>query len=378
MHIKDVELYLVEIPLDAPFYPSWMPGYPQTHNRFNLVKIITNQKDIFGVSTSPAFSEEIRGVKNLILPFLIGRDPLNINEIIRVLSSARFLGFKLGWLEVALWDIVGKYANLPVYKLFGGSKDKILAYASTGEIRDAKKRAEDVKKLKEKGFRAVKIRFHREDVDKDIEVIKEIRDKLGIDMDIMVDANQAWKVYGFGKFREWDLKLAIKVAEELEELDVLWLEEPLDMYDYKGLSELRKNAKIKIAGGEMNYGLPEFLEFIENKCYDIVQPDAVLSGGILTSLKVAYLCEANYLEVCPHTWTNGVGIAANLQIAGAANNCNFFEYPIEEPSWIPEKRDGILKEIFEIDAEGYIKIPKSPGLGIELNEEVLKKFGKKM
>lgn len=378
MYIKDVEFYLVEIPLDTPFYPSWIPGFPQGHNRFNLVKIITQDKDIFGVSTFPAFGEEARGIKNLIYPFLVGRCPLEIQEILRILSSARFLGFKLNYIEVALWDILGKYANLPIYKLFGGNNEKVIAYASTGEIRDAKKRCEDIKRLKEIGFRAVKIRFHRDNVEKDIEVIKEIRDKFGNDITIMVDANQAWKIYGFAPFLEWDTKLAIYVASELEKLNVLWLEEPLDIYDFKGLSELRKATKIKIAGGEMNYGLSEFVTLIENRCYDILQPDAILGGGILNSIKVANLCEANYLEVCPHTWTNGIGLAANLQVIGAIKNCYFFEYPIEEPSWTPEKRDGILKEIFEIDKDGYIKVPQKPGLGIEIDEDKLKKFGKKL
>lgn len=376
MKITDIELYIVDYPLKHTFYPSWIPGYPQNSHRLTFVRVHTDE-GICGISAAPAFYKEYKEVSSLIAPFLFGRDPFNVEEIIRILRNATFLGLRLWFIEVALWDIIGKATNKPVYKLLGGYQDRIKAYASTGEVRSPEKRVEDVLRLKEEGFKAVKLRFHSLNLKDDLKVVEKVREKVGDEMEIMVDANQAWRVYGLGKFYPWTLKDAIFVAKELENLKVKWLEEPLEKYDYAGLKELKKRVNIPIAGGEMNSDIYEFRDLIKKRCYDIIQPDVTISCGILNAKKIAGMCEVEGLQFCPHTWTNGIGLAANLQIMGAVNNCDYCEYPYEIPGWTPEVRDFLLKEPIRIDKDGYIKIPDKPGIGIEIDEEKLKKYGER-
>lgn len=378
MHIKDLEMYSVSVPLPGAFYPSWIPGYPQTSNTMTLVRVKTNDPGIEGISAAPALGAEGAGVRELLLPFVMGRDPFNVEQMARTLRNATFLGHRLWFIEVALWDIIGKACGQPVYKLLGGFRDKIPAYASTGEVRPAKQRVKDVLALREQGFRAVKLRFHSETLEKDLAVLREVRDAVGDGMEIMVDANQGWKVTGLGGFLEWDLKTALRAAREMEKLNVRWLEEPLGKNDYRGLAELRRSTSVPIAGGEMNADLHEFRELIENGCLDIVQPDACLSGGILNSIKVAGMAQAHDLQFSPHTWTNGIGLAANLQVMGAVHNCPYCEYPVEPPGWTPEARDAVLSEPIRVDSKGFVAIPQKPGLGIELNEDIIKKHGKKL
>lgn len=378
MHIKDIELYSVSIPLPDTFFPSWVPGYPQTSNTMTLVRVKTDDPDIEGISAAPALGAEGAGVRELLLPFVMGRDPFNIEQMVRTLRNATYLGHRLWFIEVALWDIIGKACGQPVYKLLGGFRDKIPAYASTGEVRPAKKRVESVLALREQGFKAVKLRFHSESLEKDLPALREVREAVGDSMEIMVDANQGWKVTGIGSFLEWDFKTALRAAREMEKFNVRWLEEPLGKHDYRGLARLRESTSVPIAGGEMNSDIYEFRELIVGGCLDVVQPDACLSGGILNSIKVAGMTQAYDLQFSPHTWTNGIGLMANMHVMGAAHNCPYCEYPIEPPGWTPEARDAVLAEPIRVDSKGFVKIPQKPGLGVELNEDVIKKHGTKL
>jgi L-alanine-DL-glutamate epimerase-like enolase superfamily enzyme len=376
MKITDVELWCVDYPLKHTFYPSWLPNYPQNSHRLTLIRINTDE-GIKGISAAPAFYKEYKEIASLIAPFLFGRDPFNVEEIIRILRNATYLGLRLWFIEVALWDIIGKATNQPVYKLLGGFQNRIKAYASTGEVRDAKRRVEDVLRFKEEGFKAVKLRFHSLNIKDDLKTAEKVREAVGDEMEIMIDANQAWRVYGMGKFSEWTVKDAIFVAKELKNLDVKWLEEPLEKYNYAGLKELRESVDIPIAGGEMNSDIYEFRDLIKNRCYDIIQPDVTMSCGILNAKKIAGFAEMEHLQFCPHTWTNGIGLAANLQIMGAVNNCYYAEFPYEIPAWTPEVRDFLLKEYIKIEKDGYINIPDKPGIGVEIDEDKLKKYGER-
>lgn len=373
MNITDIEVIPVEVPLPDAFYPSWIPGFPQMHNRFTLVKIKTDD-GITGIAAGVAFMNEGAGVANVIKPFLFGRDPFNVEEIVKILRNATYLGYRMWYLEIALWDIIGKACNKPVYKLLGGYQKKIKTYCSTGECRDAKTRVKDVLKIKEMGFKAVKLRFKSENPFNDIETLAAVREAVGPDFDIMVDANQAWPVHGLGAYTPWNVTIAVQMLKEMEKYNVRWVEEPLYKNDYEGLQELRRKTNIPIAGGEQNQDLDEFRDLIEKRCYDILQPDATLSGGILNSRKVATMCEAHNLQMNPHTWTNGIGFAANLHVMAAIPNCTYCEFPYEPPGWVPEAREGVLKEVFMPDANGYITVSDKPGLGIELDEEKVEKY----
>ena len=164
----------------------------------------------------------------------------------------------------------------------------------------------------------------------------------------------------------------------MEEYGIRWLEEPLYKHDYDGYARLRSSTSVPIAGGEFNADLHEFRELISGGCLDVVQPDVTLSTGILNGKKVAGMAEAYNLEFSPHTWTNGLGLAANLQLMASVPDCPYCEFPYEPPGWVPEARDFMLTDPLMIDARGYIAVPQGPGLGIELDMEKIKAYGEKL
>ncbi|MCS7197608.1 MAG: mandelate racemase/muconate lactonizing enzyme family protein [Candidatus Bipolaricaulota bacterium] len=374
MRITSVTVKLLEYPLEQPFYPAWLPGYPQAFHRVNLV-IVETDEGIKGYSAGFAFGQEGSKLGELLAPFLLGCDPFNVEEIVKILRSATFLGLRLWYVEPALWDIIGKALNVPVYKLLGGYQERIKAYASTGELKGVEERLEYIEQIQKLGFRAVKLRFHSLDWREDLKVARAVREHFP-KIDLMVDANMGWRVAGLGEAPQWDLATAQRIAEELKELGVLWLEEPLEKNDYHGYRLLRRRVGIALAGGEMNSDLHEFRELILNQSLDILQPDAILSGGILTARKIAAMAEAWGLRIAPHTWTNGLGLAANLHVMGASPNCEWAEFPYEPPGWTPQARDFFLKKPLMIDADGYITVPSGPGLGVELDESAIARYAK--
>jgi D-galactarolactone cycloisomerase len=377
MKIVDAEAYLCHFPLSEPFYPSWIPGLPQANNSFLLVRLITDE-GIDGFAATVAFLGELKGVPELLKVFLIERDPFKVEDFVRVFRSAKAVGVRAWFMDAALWDIIGKATGQPIYRLLGSYRDRVKAYASTGELRDAGRRAEDAKAIVEKGFKAIKVRIRSDDAREDLRVVEAVREAVGPDVDIMVDANQAWPIHGFGDYPTWDLKRAMMMARELDDLGVAWLEEPLGMYDYEGLSALTASTPLTISGGEMNSDLFDFRELINRRCYDIIQPDVTLACGIQNGKKIAGMAEAAGIAVNPHTWTNGIGLAANLQLMGAIPNCTYCEFPYEPPAWTPAARDAMLSRPFEIDAEGCVPLPEGPGLGIEIDMDRVRAHGEKI
>lgn len=377
MKITDIEAYLCHHKLPDTFYPTWIPGYPQTNNSCIII-ILKTDEGIEGYAAGVGFLDETKGLVSLLKPFLLNRDPFQVEDFIRLLRSANFLGYKGWFAEIALWDIIGKAAGLPIYKLLGGGADKIPAYASTGELHSPEQRADEALKLKDMGFKALKLRVKSEKAGDDIRLVETVRKAVGDEVDIMVDANQGWPIHGFGPYPVWTLKRAMYTARAFEELNVRWIEEPLFKHDYDGYVKLRESTTVPVAGGEFNSDLHEFRDIITRGCLDIIQPDVTISTGILNGKKVAGLSEMYSLEFSPHTWTNGMGFAANLQLMASCPNCPCIEFPYEPPGWVPEARDFMLTEPFMIDPDGYIKVPDKPGLGVELDMDRIKECGEKL
>ena len=196
MKIADAEAYICHFPLTDPFYPSWIPGLPLQNNSCIMLRLVTDE-GIEGACAGMAFTQEWKGVPDLIKLFLIGRDPFQVEDFIKVLRGAKVIGFRPWFIEVAFWDIIGKAAGQPVYRLLGGSRDRVKAYASTGELRDPETRAQDALRLVEEGFTGIKLRIRNEDPRVDLAVVEAVRVAVGDDVEIMVDANQAWLIHGF-------------------------------------------------------------------------------------------------------------------------------------------------------------------------------------
>ena len=371
MKITGVRLQLCHFPLPAPFNPSWLAGFPQGSNGVAIYRLQTDE-GIEGITASPLIADEAKGSINLLRATLIGRDPTQVEDVFKILRSAtRSLGLRSWHIEPACWDIIGKAAGQPVWRLLGGAKNRLRAYCSFGEVRDGKQRIDDVAHVKELGFTAAKLRVRSMTIDEDVEQVRLVREAHP-DFTLMVDANMGWRVHGFAPYPEWDVSRAVRFAKRVEPYEIEWLEEPLDQFDYTGYAELRSQTSIPLAAGEMLSDLHGFRDLIAHRSVDIVQPDAVLTGGILMARKVAGMAEAAGLRFNPHTWTNGIGLRINMQVMGAVANCDWCEIPYDPPGWVPEARDAMLAEPTLIDPDGHVTLSEAPGLGIELDEDRLK------
>ena len=374
MKIERVDAWMCHFPLPAEFRPSWTPGLPSNACSGTIFRLVTDD-GIEGYAGGLLVLEEARGFVDLLRAYLIGRDPTNVEYLLGILrSSTRVVGYRAWHVEPAMWDIIGKAAGLPAWRLLGGARDRVKAYQSTGELRSPEQRAEDALASRELGFKAIKLRCRFPTLAEDVAVVRAVREAVGDSMAIMVDANQGWRVDLFDDVR-WDYKRALQTARAYEEFDLTWLEEPLDQHDYAGYARLRERTTTPIAGGEMLSDLHGFRDHMIHGGLDVVQPDVVFSGGIFTSRKIAGMAEAFGVGFAPHTWTNGLGFAANLQVMAAVANGGWCEFPFDPPGWVPEARDFMLTEPFRIDGQGDVVLPEKPGLGIDLDWEKIEAHG---
>ena len=372
--ITRVRSRVLDLPLPDAFHPAWGRGQVQRSFYVTIVEVETAD-GVTGVTAAEAGPEAAVCIDRFVTPHLLGEDPTSPERFVGVLRDAEILGSPVYCVEIALWDIIGKLARTPVYKVWGAVTDRVPAYCATGEVRDARERVEDCRRIAADGFRAVKLRFHADDPRDDLRVVEAIRGALGDSLAILVDANQAGVLPGLGGHRPWDHRTAVEVALELERLGVSWLEEPLLRHDYTGLRRLRDRlGTLQLAGGENNHGAHEFSLLIENGCYDILQPDAVLSEGIYQLRKVAALAEAAGLLVAPHTWTHGIGLLANLHLVASIPNTTWFEFPHEPPGWPAAALSQMLVDKPWIDADGCLPLPDRPGFGAELDEELVERY----
>ena len=363
MKIIDAKLQVVEVPLPHPFPSTWNPGNPETKLFVTIAEIITDD-GIHGYGAACDSSQLLAGIWDThIRPLVIGKEITQVEAINTGLVNASLYAYRPWCVEVAVWDALGKYANLPIYKMLGGVQDKVLAYASTGSLKSVEERVEDAERYIAEGFKMMKLRAHHDDPFEDVRIIAEIKKRVGDKLKIAVDANQGWFFTGKRSVAKWDLKKALNVCRAFEEIGIEWIEEPLYGYDFEGLAELRKRTTLHVAGGELNAQVHEYRDLIKHNCFDIYQMDVVLSGGFVQNRKVAAMAEAENKIYTPHTWTHGMGMAAALHMAGAVSNCPFIEYCYDPPYWPYEVRDMMLTEPLVVDKDGYIAVPQKPGFG---------------
>jgi D-galactarolactone cycloisomerase len=365
MHkIEAIEIHRYRLPLDPPFNASWDPR-PRTNHTTTIVKVRAG--DYEGVGAGDRMLG-FQGHEELF----IGHDPFSIERHVQILDTLQFHYGRMWPLEVALWDLMGQISGQPLWKLLGGRGRQVRLYASTGERKAAGERAESAVWLKEQGFPALKIRMHAPDPREDISVIQAVRQAVGPDMAILVDANQAWQMPG-DESQPWDFKTALWVAQALDELDVYWLEEPLHRHDYEGLAALRQGVRVRIAGGEGNREIATLRRYLRHGSLDVYQPDVVWSTGILRARQLASEVQASGAIYSPHTWGDGLVLLANLHVAAAVSQAPFTEYPFDPPGWTPERRDFILPVPIQART-GYVTLPDSPGLGLKIDWKGLEKL----
>jgi L-alanine-DL-glutamate epimerase-like enolase superfamily enzyme len=376
MKITAIELWHVSVPLRHTFWPTWIPGYPQTHNRFTLIKLITDE-GIEGYSAGTAMGREREGLGDLLGSYLIGADPTDVARMQALLKQAGYLGWRNFWIEPACWDIIGKKQGKPVYEILGGLARPIEVYCSTGEMHDPQRRVEELLAMRERGFKTAKLRVKNRELAEDIRLMEAIAKGLGGRMHLGVDVNQGWPVSIVDRVPDWDLKRATEFAAACHDNGLIWLEEPLDSRDYDGNAALKKISKIKITGAELNYGWDEIKIMLEKDCFHVYQPDATFAGGIQQCMQVIRACREKGREYSPHTWTSGIGFYVNWNLVLAdPENTLPLEYPLEEPSWVPEFREGIIDPILP-DKDAMLAPFTRPGLGFEINASLLRKYGKR-
>jgi len=309
-----------------------------------------------GRSVAEALAEVVR-------PQVIGEDPRHYERIwSKMLDRDRWGGGlpfnAYGAVDVALWDIIGRSVGLPLFRLLGGYRDRVKAYYTTGGISDPEVQARHALEARQAGFTAYKL-HPKGGYDLDLASCKLVRQTVGAEMRIMSDPVAA---YNHAE--------ALRMGRELERLDYYWYEEPLMDPDIEGYVELSRALDIPVAGTEWAHGgvwgLYSTPQYLVRKAVDIVRSDVSWKGGITGLLKTFHLCEAFNVNCEVHTAMLSLMDVANLHVICAKRNCEYFEYA--------GSFEGIgfgLKTPIRLDAEGYVHPPDAPGLGVELDWDVL-------
>lgn len=366
MRIAGIETREYRYPLEPPFRAAWDPE-PRTHQVATIV-IVRSDDGLEGYASGDAVPD-----RELLERLLLGVDPVRSDVVHGICETVDFHHGRNWTLEVAVWDLVARAAGQPLWRLLGGERDRVLAYASSGELVPADERVRRCLALREAGVRAVKLRLHSDDWRVDLPVIESVRDSVGPDLDLMVDANQGWRMPGDLTAR-WDLPTAAAFARELERLEVYWLEEPLPTADVAEYATLCRSTDVRIAAGEMVRSAAEAEALILHGGVDVVQTDVVLSGGIEGCRHVAALAVEHHRTWSPHTWSNGYGLLANLHAALAFSTCPYLEVPFDPPAWSAERRDWLLPVTLEIGVDGTVSPPDGPGLGVVPDWDALEQY----
>ncbi len=369
MKITSIQAETIRVPYSGELEPAWSPGTTWRESAATVYRVQTDE-GITGIGASRGAPDL---ANNVVSPLLAGRDPAYIEPIVRTIINGAG-----GWaaiptaagVEMALWDLAGKVAGMPLYRLWGAHTDRVKAYASMVEVRTPERRAEDALMLLERGYRAIKLRLHAATIREDIAQVEAVRAAVGERMEIMVDANQAQEpgTPGAENSVVWGYDRALATARELYGLGVTWLEEPLPRYDFDHIRKLTAATDLPIAGAENNIGLHEFRYLMDTNCYDVLQPDALVCGGISMLRKIGAYAEMHYKPVAPHHGGNGFGVATHLHLSASMPNSPWVELLQDPPAMEASEFQGLLATPLEPDADGYVRLPDGPGLGVELNE----------
>ena len=371
--IDGIEVYVLNNPKDVK--PHWVSHFIVPTANELLIKIKTNNGNSgFGVATSytdikPIIKPFTNGLQNLI----IGEDPFcpeKIYDKIFKLTDTRMSSEK-GWsreslirisaaLDIACWDLIGKAANIPLYKLFGGYRNKVPVYVTCAYYRDGKDEIElrdELKKLIDIGHQSFKVKVGGLSIKEDAKRLETIRNEIGNQKDLMIDVNRAW-----------DLKTAIEGVKEFKKFNPIWIEEPVRWEDdRRNLKLLSKQTDIPLSGGESEITIYGCRSMIEEEAIQILQFDCTMFGGFTNGKKLSALCEINHIDIAPH---HDCYIHAPLVAASPSGRI------VES---FDDERDPLQSELFENQhkmSNGWIYLNENPGLGFDISEAALKKFGK--
>jgi L-alanine-DL-glutamate epimerase-like enolase superfamily enzyme len=346
----------------------------------DLVVLVHTDEGITGIGEVDSAPEAVRAminapgshaIANSLHDLVVGEDPLDVERLWhKMYRGLIYVGRRgialhaISGIDIALWDIKGKALGKPVSELIGTpQRDRVRAYASRlmpdtpDEVRAA------VGALREQGFTAVKLGWGPlgADADHDLALAAAACEAGGDGVTILIDAG-----LGYGA----DAQKAIGVARGLEELGVFWLEEPFEPDEYEAYAELADTVDIRVAAGEQDTTLWGFRELIERGHVDLVQPDVTRCGGITELLRIAEFAHERGIETVPHAWKSGIIKAASLHVNAVLPEALFQEYCVAETPI----NTLLTRERLPIDSEGFLTVPTGPGLGVELDLDVLERY----
>lgn len=375
MPISAIETIPIRQDLDEPFGNG--QGWT-TARQYLIVRLMTEDGDVgYGECWGPIAGNQ-QVVERVIAPLLIGKDPLATGRLWQEIL------FKLRWsyhsfapysalsgVDIALWDLKGKLLHQPVSTLLGGAfRSEVPAYATGHYFRPVQSLEEQIDIVRkeasqnlDKGFRRLKLKIGLALLgwgpEADIALMQAMRQEVGDEIPIMVDANCAYQV-----------PAAMKVGRAAEELDIAWFEEPLPPTDIDGYCQLSRDLEVPIAGGESWALLSQFAAIFQRRAVTIAQPDVCSAGGITEVKRIADLATSLNIPCYPHVWGTPIAIAASLHVLATLPGDVLLEF---DQSANPI-RERLLATAIAVDAHGTVGVPTGPGLGIEVDEDQLEAF----
>ena len=376
MKITSLEVHILRAPDTGR--PHWVSHFIVPKANEILVRVKTDE-GIEGIGLATSYTPIEAAIKCFnsgIAELIIGADPLAPERLYQKLFSLTWqrIAFEKGWsrealvrisaaIDIACWDIIGKKAGLPLYRLFGGFRDEVPCYVTCAYYRDGKTMSElrdEIQMLKAQGHTGFKAKAGGVSLKEDMARLELIREIIGDDKDLMVDVN-----------RGWDLPTAIEGARLMKPLNLRWLEEPVRWADdRRELKLLAQKTRIPLSAGESELTSYACRALLEEQAIQILQFDCTMMGGFTEGRKLAALCELNSVQVAPHH-----DCFIHAHIVGASPAGAIVE------SFTDPERDPLQAELFEDPpkiANGMLKLKQQPGLGLTLSERAVKKFGERI
>jgi L-alanine-DL-glutamate epimerase-like enolase superfamily enzyme len=327
-----------------------------------LLTILTDE-GVTGYSLlgSAIRSAEVDGrlLIRILKPILIGQDPLDRERIGQKLwASARATSVRVvGAVDTALWDLAGKAANMPIHQLLGSYRHSLPAYVSSPLYSSDREYCDEAVRYKSQGIQAYKIHAPHPWAT-DISVCESVRKAVGSDLRLMLDATGSY-----------DYPTALRVGRALEELRFYWFEDPLSDWDIYNYVKLRQKLDVPLMATELPFiGLEQFGPWIVAQATDYLRGDVAFKGGITTMMKSAHLAEAFHMNYEIHHGGNSLNNVANLHVAMAIKNCEYFEVLLPDNA----NKYGLVQDL-EVDKEGLVHAPMKPGLGVEIDFDLIKR-----
>lgn len=355
MRIKDVRTITIDLP-----GKNWVVA-PEIRTFGCVLVFVDTDEGVTGESLLWTFGTKRLDVLNSMVLSLktdvLGEDPHYTERIWRKLwSEIAFFGvegisvFALSAIDRACWDAVGKVAGKPLYKLLGAYRDEVPTYISGLWLQQSiEELVKEARGFLMEGFRAMKMRIGKPRIEEDVDRVRAVRQAIGPDVDLMVDANQRFTA-----------EHAIRLGRKLEEFNLTWFEEPVPAYDLEGSARVASALDVPIASGENVYTRYGFRQMLEMKAADILMPDLVRVGGITELLKVAHMAEACEVPVTPHIFPE-----ESMHLVGALPNCTYVE---NMPWFSPLYREKIQFQ------KGLIVLPQRPGFGFTFDPNIIERY----